>query len=82
MRTIITQQYRPTTTDPHTQHAHQARAEILIRLAISLILTPESCMSLDTDADVRESVRIYIAPLTAKQPPPASNPTHRHHTHS
>jgi AcrR family transcriptional regulator len=38
-------------------------AEILVRLCISLILTPDSCLPLKTDEEARATGRRYLAPL-------------------
>ena len=38
-------------------------AEILVRLSISLVLTPDSCLPLRTDSEVRATARRYLAPL-------------------
>jgi AcrR family transcriptional regulator len=38
-------------------------AEILVRLSMSLILTPQTCLPLDTDDDVRATARRYFLPL-------------------
>jgi AcrR family transcriptional regulator len=38
-------------------------AEILVRLSISLVLTPDTCLALDTEEQVRATARRYLAPL-------------------
>ncbi|HEX5403006.1 MAG TPA: hypothetical protein VFX16_11970 [Pseudonocardiaceae bacterium] len=38
-------------------------AEILVRLCISLVLTPDSCLPLRTDEEARATGRRYLAPL-------------------
>jgi AcrR family transcriptional regulator len=38
-------------------------AELFVRLAISFTLTPESCIPLGSDAEVRAFARSYLAPL-------------------
>jgi AcrR family transcriptional regulator len=38
-------------------------AEILVRLCISLVLTPDSCLPLRTDDEARATARRYLAPL-------------------
>ncbi|HEX3649268.1 MAG TPA: helix-turn-helix domain-containing protein [Pseudonocardiaceae bacterium] len=40
-------------------------AEILTRLFISLVLTPDSCLPLHTDEEARATARRYLAPLVA-----------------
>lgn len=40
-------------------------AEILVRLCISLVLTPDSCLPLRTDEEARETARRYLAPLVS-----------------
>lgn len=38
-------------------------AEILVRLSISLVLTPDSCLPLGSDEEVRVTAQRYLAPL-------------------
>lgn len=38
-------------------------AEILVRLSLSLVLTPDTCLPLETDDDVRATARRYFLPL-------------------
>ncbi|GAA1723470.1 TetR/AcrR family transcriptional regulator [Fodinicola feengrottensis] len=38
-------------------------AEILVRLSMSLVLTPQTCLPLETDDDVRATARRYFLPL-------------------
>lgn len=40
-------------------------AEILVRLCISLVLTPDSVLPLRTDDEARETARRYLAPLVS-----------------
>jgi AcrR family transcriptional regulator len=42
-------------------------AEILVRLSISLVLTPDTCLPLGTDEEVRATARRYLAPLVASR---------------
>jgi AcrR family transcriptional regulator len=48
-------------------------AELFVRLAISFTLTPDSCIPLDTDADVRAFARSYLAVLMGTKPTPPQN---------
>ena len=41
-------------------------AEIIVRLSISLILTPDTCLPLDTDDQVRATARKYLAPPASR----------------
>lgn len=43
-------------------------AEILARLSISLVLTPDTVLPLATDEEVRAMARRYLAPLVTAQP--------------
>ncbi|HEX3787075.1 MAG TPA: helix-turn-helix domain-containing protein [Pseudonocardiaceae bacterium] len=42
-------------------------AEILVRLSISLVLTPDTCLALGTDEEVRATARRYLAPLVTNR---------------
>lgn len=43
----------------------QEIAEILVRLGISLVLTPEGCLATRTDEEARDMARRYLAPLVS-----------------
>lgn len=53
LREFLVQQYRIT---PEV-------AEIVVRLSISLVLTPDSCLAFGTDEEARATARRYLAPL-------------------
>jgi AcrR family transcriptional regulator len=53
LREFLAQQYRIT---PEV-------AEIVVRLSISLVLTPDSCLPVETDEEARATARRYLAPL-------------------
>ncbi|HEY0806667.1 MAG TPA: hypothetical protein VGD84_16455 [Pseudonocardiaceae bacterium] len=38
-------------------------AEILVRLFVSLVLTPEGCLTVRTDEEARATARRYLVPL-------------------
>jgi len=38
-------------------------AELMVRLTVSFLLTPQSCIPLDTDEDARAFVRTYLLPV-------------------
>ena len=53
LREFLAQQY----------HTTPEVAEIVVRLSISLVLTPESCLAVGTDEEARATARRYLAPL-------------------
>src|SRR6266567_7157317 len=44
-------------------HTTPEAAEIVVRLSISLVLTPESCLAVGTDEEARATARRYLAQL-------------------
>ena len=46
----------------------QEEAEILVRLVMSLVLTPQTCLPLDDEVRVREFARRCLAPLLTPSP--------------
>ncbi|RJL25157.1 TetR/AcrR family transcriptional regulator [Bailinhaonella thermotolerans] len=53
--------------DPALTRARVAPvAELFVRLALSLVLTPQTCVPLDTDEDLRAYARDHLAPLLAQ----------------
>lgn len=53
LRQFLVQQYRIT---PEV-------AEIVVRLSLSLVLTPDSCLAFGTDEEARVTARRFLAPL-------------------
>jgi AcrR family transcriptional regulator len=65
MREFLLRQYRECAeTDQDTQP--EEVAEILVRLCISLVLTPDTCLPLQTDEEARATARRYLAPLVTR----------------
>src|SRR4029077_6348142 len=42
-------------------------AELVVRLTVSFLLTPDSCIALDTDDDARAFVRTYLLPVLLRR---------------
>lgn len=70
LRECLVRQYRASQDAIHGIPAARLEevAEILVRLAISLVLTTESCLALDTDEQVRSTARRYLVPLVTGGP--------------
>ncbi|HXX89005.1 MAG TPA: TetR/AcrR family transcriptional regulator [Acidimicrobiales bacterium] len=55
-----------------------AAAELAVRLSVSFLLTPQSCIPLETDDDARAFARTYLVPaLASLSPPPATEDARR-----
>jgi AcrR family transcriptional regulator len=69
MREFLVRQYRngqAATAGTLTVNPAEV-AEILVRLAISLVLMPEGCLPLHTDDEARATARRYLAPLVSNR---------------
>jgi AcrR family transcriptional regulator len=64
MREFLLRQYLDPSADPSDTKPAEV-AEILVRLCISLVLTPDSVLPLRTDEEARVTGRRYLAPLVA-----------------
>lgn len=66
LREFLLQQYLDCVpADEQQERKPEEVAEILTRLFISLVLTPDSCLPLRTDEEARATARRYLAPLVA-----------------
>jgi AcrR family transcriptional regulator len=66
LREFLLQQYLGCVEATEERHREPEEvAEILTRLFISLVLTPDSCLPLRTDEEARATARRYLAPLVA-----------------
>ncbi|HEY1570285.1 MAG TPA: helix-turn-helix domain-containing protein [Pseudonocardiaceae bacterium] len=67
LREFLLQQYLGCVEahDEQRERKPEEVAEILTRLFISLVLTPDSCLPLRTDEEARATARRYLAPLVA-----------------
>jgi AcrR family transcriptional regulator len=64
LREFLVQQYlRGASADARCGPRAEEVAEILVRLALSLVLTPQSCLPLDNDEGIRDFARRCLAPL-------------------
>jgi AcrR family transcriptional regulator len=65
MREFLLRQYLDCVKTPAAESDTRPEevAEILVRLCISLVLTPDSCLPLLTDEEARATARRYLAPL-------------------
>jgi AcrR family transcriptional regulator len=61
-REFLVRCYRESPTARSDVHADEV-AEILVRLSISLVLTPDGCLAVRTDEEARATARRYLAPL-------------------
>lgn len=63
LRDFLVQQYLASPEAVNSDINPVEVAEILVRLSISLTLTPETCLPLSTDQEIRETARRYLVPL-------------------
>nr|BFE30007.1 TetR/AcrR family transcriptional regulator [Actinomadura rugatobispora] len=66
-RDFLAEQFRRSAGPPPVP-APDAAAEIMVRLAMSIFLAPQSCIPLETEADLRAFARTYLVPLLRTAP--------------